>query len=229
MRRRGNDSSWWVAGIVVGLLLAGLGAGRIGAAYHHERQERGVSACIAERGVEQCLPVRTAAITKTTKVQGTFGDGLDVYLDGASEPSFTVSLDWSERLRSELVVADWQGQVWAWQEPVHHRWEERNDTPLPLRTLTYLSVILFGGWLVLHFGSYLLIEGPSRYTELAERLVAAYSGLSLAGVGILFGFGFGRLFGLLSIACVVGAIGVNGVEHRRSWRSAWRRARRLPR
>ncbi|WP_176742258.1 hypothetical protein [Streptomyces sp. LUP47B] len=118
-------SSWCVANIVFGLVLVGLGAWRIGPAYHREHQQRVASACIAERGVEQCLPVRTAAITKTVRLKQTFGgDMLDVYLDGASRPAFEISPHWSERDSSTVVVADLQGEVWAWQESEHHRWEE---------------------------------------------------------------------------------------------------------
>jgi hypothetical protein len=215
---------------VFGLVLVGLGAWRIGPAHHREHEQRVVSACIAERGVEQCLPVRTAAITKIFKRETTFGgDMLDVYLDAASEPAFEISPGWSERHSSEVVVADLQGEVWAaWQESVHHRWEELYK-PWPLWTLIYLVLILVGGWFVLHYGSVLLIEGHTRYTELAERLVATYSGVSFAGMGVLVGFSLSWIFGLVSIAVVAGAVGVNGADHWRHWRNAWRRARRVPR
>jgi hypothetical protein len=79
------------------------------------------------------------------------------------------------------------------------------------------------------FGCTLLIEGPSRYTELAERLVATYSGVSFAGMAILAGFSLSWVFGLVFIAVVAGAVGVNGTDHWGHWRSAWRRARRVPR
>lgn len=188
-----------------------------------------MSACIAERGVEQCLPVRTAAITKTVKLKQTFGgDMLDVYLDGASEPAFEISPRWSERDSSTVVVADLQGEVWAWQESEHHRWEELYE-PWPWWTLIYLTLILIGGWFVLNFASELLIQGHSRYRELAERLVALYSGGSFAGMAILAGFSLSWIFGLGSIAVVALAIGVNGADLWRHWRSAWRRARRVPR
>lgn len=207
----------------------GLGAWRIGPAYHREHQQRVVSACIAERGVEQCLPVRTAAITKTVKLKQTFGgDMLDVYLDGASEPAFEISPRWSERDSSTVVVADLQGEVWAWQESEHHRWEELYE-PWPWWTLIYLTLILIGGWFVLNFASELLIQGHGRYRELAERLVALYSGGSFAGMAILAGFSLSWIFGLGSIAVVALAIGVNGADLWRHWRSARRRARRVPR
>ncbi|MFI8093783.1 hypothetical protein ACIF9R_36695 [Streptomyces sp. NPDC086080] len=228
MRWGDNGSSWCVAGIVFGLVLVGLGAWRIGPAYHREHQQRVVSACIDERGVEQCLPVRTAAITKVGRQEGPFAYKLNVYLDGASEPAFEISPDWSERHSSEVVVADSQGEVWAWQESVHHRWEELYE-PWPLWTLIHLGLTLVGGWFVLHFGSDLLIEVSSRYTELAERLVAAYSGMSFAGMVILVGFTLSWIFGLASVVAVAGAVGVNGADHWRHWQSAWRRARRVPR
>lgn len=229
MRWRDNGSSWCVAGIVFGLVLVGLGAWRIGPAHHREHQQQVVSACIAERGVEQCLPTRTAAITKIVKLHGAWGESmLDVYLDGASEPAFAISPHWSERYRSEVVVADSQGEVWAWQESVHYRWEELYE-PWPLWTLIYLTLILVGGWFVLSFGSELLIEGPSRYTELAERLVAMYSGVSFAGMAILAGFSLSWIFGLGFIVVVALAVGVNGADHWRHWRNAWRRVRRVPR
>ncbi|MGW3651044.1 hypothetical protein [Streptomyces sp. NPDC000878] len=229
MRWRDSRSSWCVTGIVFGLVLVGLGAWRIGPAHHREHQQRVVSACIAERGVEQCLPTRTAAITKIVKLHGGWGESmLDVYLDGASKPAFEISSHWSERYRSEVVVADSQGKVWAWQESAHHRWENLYK-PWPLATLLYLALILVGGRLVLRNGSELLIEGPSRYTELAERLVATYSGVSFAGVAILAGFSLSWISGLVSIAVVAGAVGVNGADLWRHWRNAWRRARRVPR
>jgi hypothetical protein len=221
-------SSWCVANIVFGLVLVGLGAWRIGPAHHREHQQRVVSACIAERGVEQCLPVRTAAITRVAVQQGMWSYKLNVYLDGASEPAFEISQDWSERRSSEVVVADFQGEVWAWQESVHHRWEELYE-PWSLWTLIYLGLMLVGGWFVLHYGNVLLIEGPGRYTELAERLVAAYSGMSFAGWAIVAGFSLSRVFGLMSIAVVALAVGVNGADNWRHWQSAWRRARRVPR
>ncbi|MET9789328.1 hypothetical protein [Streptomyces canus] len=227
MRWRDNGNSSWVAGIVFGLVLVGLGAWRIGPAYHREHQQRVVSACIAERGVEQCLPVRTATITRVALQQGMWSYKMNVYLDGASEPAFEISPHWSERHSSTVVVADSQGEVWAWQESVHHRWEELYE-PWPLWTLIYLGLILVGGWFVLHFGSVLLIQGSIRYTELAERLVATYSGVSVAGMAILTGFSLSWIFGLMSIAAVAGAVGVNGADHWRHWRHAWRRARRLP-
>ncbi|MFG2472250.1 hypothetical protein ACGFXB_43385 [Streptomyces canus] len=221
-------SSWCVANIVFGLVLVGLGAWRIGPAYHREHQQRVVAACIAERGVEQCLPVRTAAITKLAVQQGMFAYKMNVYLDGASEPAFEISPRWSERDSSTVVVADLQGEVWAWQESEHHRWEELYE-PWPWWTLIYLTLILIGGWFVLNFGSELLIEGHSRYRELAERLVALYSGGSFAGTAMLAGFSFCWIFGLGSIAVVALAVGVNGADLWRHWRSAWRRARRVPR
>ncbi|MER5434411.1 hypothetical protein [Streptomyces sp. NPDC002588] len=228
MRWRDNGSSWWVAGIVFGLVLVGLGAWRIGPAHHREHQQRVVSACIAERGVEPCLPTRTAAITKIVKLKGGWGESiLDVYLDGASEPAFEISPHWSERYSSEVVVADLQGEVWAWQESVHHRWEELHK-PWPLWTLIYLVLILVGGWFVLHYGSVLLIEGHTRYTELAERLVATYSGVSFAGMAILVGFSLSWIFGLMFIAAVAGVVGVNGADLWRHWRNAWSRARGVP-
>lgn len=229
-RSSDSDSSWCIAGIVFGLLLAGFGAGRIESAYHREHRDRVLSACIAERGVEQCLPTRTAAITRIVKWEGAWGESmLDVYLDGASEPAFGIWPDWSERYSSEVVVADSQGRVWAWQERVHHEWEVLYDPTVPFRTLLYLGLILVGGWFVLRNGSDLLIEGPSRYTELAEQLVATYGGVSAAGMAILFGFSFGWIFGLVSIALVAMVVGINGADHRRHWRAAWRRARRIPR
>ncbi|MGW6924619.1 hypothetical protein ACWGA9_25615 [Streptomyces sp. NPDC054950] len=206
----------------------GLGAWRIGPAHHREHQQQIVAACIAERDVEQCLPVRTAAITRVAMQQGTFAYKLNVYLDGASEPAFEISQDWIERHSSTVVVADFQGEVWACQESVHHRWEELYE-PWPLWTLIYLGLILVGGWFVLHNGSLLLIEGPSRYTELAERLVATYAGASFAGMAILFGFSLSWIFGLVSIPLVAAAVAVNGADHWRHWRNAWRRARRVPR
>jgi hypothetical protein len=228
MRWRDNGSSWCVANIVFGLVLVGLGAWRVGPAHHREHQQQVVSACIAERGVEQCLPVRTAAITRIVTLKGGWGESiLDVYLDGASEPAFTISPNWSERYRSEVVVADSQGEVWAWQESVHHRWEELYE-PWPWWTLIYLTLILIGGWFVLNFGSQLLIEGHSRYTELAERLVALYSGVSFAGMTILAGFSLSWIFGLAFIVVVALAVGVNGKDLWRHWRNAWRRARRVP-
>lgn len=118
--------------------------------------------------------------------------------------------------------------MWAWQESVHHRWEELYE-PWPLWTLTCLGLILVGGWFVLHYGNVLLIEGSSRYTELAERLVAAYAGVSFAGMGILVGFALSWIFGLVSIVVVAGAVGVNGADQWHHWQSAWRRARRVPR
>ncbi|MBE1602848.1 hypothetical protein PV355_43320 [Streptomyces stelliscabiei] len=229
MRWRDNGSSWWVAGIVFGLVLVGLGAWRIGPAHHREHQQQVVSACIAERGVDQCLPVRTAAITKTGEREDWGGlSVLYVYLDGASEPTFQIGPNWSERHSSEVVVAESQGIVWAWQESVHHRWEELYE-PWPLWTRVYLGLILVGGWFVLHYGNVLLIEGSIRYTELAERLVATYSGMSFAGMAILVGFTLSWIFGLLSIVAVAGAVGVNGADTWRHWQSAWRRARRVPR
>jgi hypothetical protein len=228
MRRR-YGSSWCAANIVFGLVLVGLGAWRIGPAYHREHEQRVVSACIAAHGVEQCLPVRTAAITQTVRLKQTFGgDMLDVYLDGAAKPAFEISPHWSERDSSTVVVADLQGKVWAWQESAHHQWEELYKT-WPWWTLIYLSVILVGGWFVLNFGSELLIEGHSRYRELAERLVALYSGVSFAGTAILAGFSLSWIFGLGSIAVVALAVGVNGADHWRHWQDAWRRARRVPR
>ncbi|MET9462852.1 hypothetical protein ABZY05_49130 [Streptomyces canus] len=221
-------SSWCAANIVFGLVLVGLGVWRIGPAYHREHQQRVVSACIAERGVEQCLPVRTAAITKLAMQQGMFAYKMNVYLDGASEPAFEISPRWSERDSSTVAVADLQGEVWAWQESEHHRWEELYE-PWPWWTLIYLTLILIGGWFVLNFASELLIEGHSRYRELAERLVALYSGVSFAGTAILAGFSLSWIFGLGSIAVVALAIGVNGADLWHHWRSAWRRARRVPR
>lgn len=71
--------------------------------------------------------------------------------------------------------------MWAWQESVHHRWNELYDSSVRW-TLVHVGLILVGGWFVLHFGSELLIEGPSRYTEPAERLVATYGGVRMAGM-----------------------------------------------
>jgi len=228
MRWRDNGSSWCVANIVFGLVLVGLGAWRVGPAHHREHQQQVVSACIAERGVEQCLPVRTAAITKTGEREDWGGlSVLYVYLDGASEPTFQIGPNWSERHSSEVVVAESQGIVWAWQESEHHRWEELYE-PWPWWTLIYLTLILIGGWFVLNFGSQLLLEGHSRYTELAERLVALYSGVSFAGMTILAGFSLSGIFGMGSIVVVALAVGVNGKDLWRHWRNAWRRARRVP-
>lgn len=228
MRWRDNDSSWCVTNIVFGLVLVGLGAWRIGPAHHHEHQQRVASACIAERVVEQCLPVRTAAITKLAMQQGMWAYKMNVYLDGASEPAFEISPRWSERDSSTVVVADLQGEVWAWQESEHHRWEELYE-PWPWWTLIYLTLILIGGWFVLSFGSQLLIDGHSRFTELAERLVAMYIGVSFAGMAILTGFSLSWIFGLAFIVVVALAVGVNSKDHLRHWRNAWRRARRVQR
>jgi hypothetical protein len=118
--------------------------------------------------------------------------------------------------------------VWAWQESEHHRWEELYE-PWPWWTLIYLTLILIGGWFVLNFGSELMIEGHSRYTELAERLVALYSGVSFAGMTILAGFSLSWIFGLAFIVVVALAVGVNSKDNLRHWRNAWRRARRVPR
>ncbi|MFE1834101.1 hypothetical protein [Streptomyces sviceus] len=87
---------------------------------------------------------------------------------------------------------------------------------------------MLADWFVLHFGSELLIEGPSRYTEPAQRLVAMCSGVSFAGTAIA-GFSLSWIFGLVSIAVAAKAIGVNGADHWRHWRNDWRRARRVPR
>ncbi|MFI0090855.1 hypothetical protein [Streptomyces bobili] len=113
MRWRGGESSWCVTCIVLGLVLVGWGVTRIGPAYDREHGQRVVSACIDEHSVEQCLPVRTADITRVAKQRTDYGDTLNVYLDGASEPAFVVWPDWIERHSAELVVADWHGEVWA--------------------------------------------------------------------------------------------------------------------
>ncbi|MFJ4427223.1 hypothetical protein [Streptomyces bobili] len=230
MRWRGGESSWCVTCIVLGLVLVGWGVSRIGPTYDREHGRRVVSACIDEHSVEQCLPVRTADITRVAKQRTDYGDTLNVYLDGASEPALVVWPDWIERHSAELVVADWQGEVWAWQESVNHGWKELYGPRVPFWwTFGYLGLILGGGWFVLRFGSELLIEGPSRYRALADQLVGVYAGLSAAGTAILFGFSASRIVELAFVTAVVLAVGVNGVDHWRHWRDAWRRARRVPR
>jgi hypothetical protein len=53
--------------------------------------------------------------------------------------------------------------------------------------------------------------------------------VSFAGTAILAGFAFSWIFGLVSIAVVALAVGVNGADLWLHWRDAWRRARRVPR